>query len=376
MQASYHLRLFLVVGCTFVLCTSHVQSAPPLSRLIRFKRVEANPQSSYRLSEERGPWLILASTFSGPGSEQQAHELVLELRDKFKLHAYLHKKRFDYSDPVVGLGWNRYGGPKKMHHRQKVAFDEWAVMVGDFPSIDDPVLERTLKQLKYARPSCLDLGPGEASTQRFAGIRARLRQMSKDPEKRKKGPMGHAFVTRNPLLPVEHFAPQGMDKFVKKLNQGLDYSLLDCSGKYTVRVATFRGNVVLDQRKVKEILNGAKMASRLEEAAAKAHKLTEALRKEGVEAYEFHDRNESCVTVGSFNSLGSQRSDGQIDTHPAIRRIIENYGASSRQVPGVAAPVIEPRLLDGIPFDVRPVPILVPRYSLGNDYVSDASSEW
>ena len=34
-------------------------------------------------------------------------------------------------------------------------FDEYAVLVGDFPAIDDPDLQKTLKELKYSRPVCL-----------------------------------------------------------------------------------------------------------------------------------------------------------------------------------------------------------------------------
>ena len=39
----------------------------------------------------------------------------------------------------------------------------------------------------------------------------------------------------------------------------------------------------------------------LEEAAENAHILTESLRQQGYEAYEFHDRDQSIVTVGSFD---------------------------------------------------------------------------
>ena len=53
--------------------------------------------------------------------------------------------------------------------------------------------------------------------------------------------MSHAFVTRNPLLPKEYFAPQGIDPEVAKWNTGPEYSLLNCPKKYTIKVATFKG---------------------------------------------------------------------------------------------------------------------------------------
>ena len=44
--------------------------------------------------------------------------------------------------------------------------------------------------------------------------------------------MGHAFITTNPMLPKDYFAPKGVDGFVLRLNEGLEFSLLNCPGKY------------------------------------------------------------------------------------------------------------------------------------------------
>ena len=56
-------------------------------------------------------------------------------------------------------------------------------------------------------------------------------------------------------------------------------------------------------------------ASALEEAGEAAHKLVEVLRNQGYEAYEFHDRGSSIVTVGSFDSVGTPRADGKIEIY-------------------------------------------------------------
>ena len=40
------------------------------------------------------------------------------------------------------------------------------------------------------------------------------------------------------------------------LNKDLEYSLLKCPGKFTVQVATFRGRVEIDQKKIEEIQKG------------------------------------------------------------------------------------------------------------------------
>ncbi len=59
-------------------------------------------------------------------------------------------------------------------------------------------------------------------------------------DKKEKGPMRHAMIATNPLLPPDYFAPKGLDPFVADMNKDLEYSLLKCPGKYTVQVATFR----------------------------------------------------------------------------------------------------------------------------------------
>ena len=354
-----------VILCVAFQVTSHTV-AGPLSRFNPLMRhIEADPTKSYSLDEDNGPWMILATTFAGPEAEQEARDLVLEFRRDFDLASYIHKKRFDYSEPVVGLGLNKFGGPKKMRYQQRVAFDEWAVLVGDFDTLDDNRIKKTLHQVKYLRPRSL----GNTKTQRFRGIRDLYHKVSADKAKQQKGPMGHAFVTRNPLLPQEFFTPAGIDRFVYQLNKNVDFNLLDCPGKHTVRVATFRGNVVIDQRKINKIVDGAKMESRLADAGEKANKLVRALRGKGIEAYVFHDRNESIVTVGSFAQVGSPTPDGKIRPHAAILRVMEEYGPESTSVSGVSSG-IQPRVMAGLPFDVQPYPIEVPRYSVSRDAVS------
>ena len=70
----------------------------------------------------------------------------------------------------------------------------------------------------------------------------------------------------------------------------MPYSLLDCPGKYTVQVATFKGKVIIQQNEIRAIEDGKPMESELAEAAQKADKLARALRMKGYEAYQFHDR--------------------------------------------------------------------------------------
>ncbi len=359
--------LLLALGLSQLLPET-VSAAKPWERLIPFKRVEADKEKDYQLTENHGPWMILAATFAGPGAEQQARQLVYELRREFNVEAFIHEESYDFSKPVVGLGLNRYGGPKVMRYANAGKFDELAVLIGNFQSVNDPAVEKMLEKIKYARPDCLDINKNKSTTQRFIGLRELQRRLSPDEDRREQGPMRNAFVTRNPLLPQEFFVPQGVDPLVERMNEEVEYSLLDNKGRYTVRVATFRGASTMKLEEIER--HGKGLPSKLEEAAMKAHELTVALRKQRVEAYEFHDRHESIVTVGSFDSIGRQLPDGKTELDPRIYQLMQRYGAEQKQLPGQSSLGLVPRDLNGIAFDVQPLPIEVPQPSIAAAYAS------
>lgn len=282
------------------------------------------------LSEQSGPWLIVATTFSGAGAEDQARELAEELTLDHDLRSYVHEMTFDFSSQgePVGRGVDKFGAPVKMRYRSGSERREWAVLVGDFPTVDDTIAQRTLEQIKSLQPSVLaQADPGE-SAQNYANIRrmqeAVLKRLGKQMAD---GPMRTAFISRNPLLPKEYFVPKGVDKFVEKMNKGLDHSLLDAEGKYSVKVATFRGRGVLQgaaTAKSSAARGHKKDEAPLVQAAENAHYLCEAMRKQGWDAYEFHDRQESYVAVGSFESV----SNAAGEPLPEVVEVIRTFGAA------------------------------------------------
>ena len=147
------------------------------------------------------------------------------------------------------------------------------------------------------------------------------------------------------MLPEEYFAAPEVDSFVSQLNEGQDYSLLKCKGKYTVVVKTFHGaEVIVDGKNDKKFQPSGE---RLDKFAANAKKMTLKLRDQGVEAYQFHDRYKSLVTVGSFDTLGRELPDGRFEYASDIRAVMRKFSAFNvspelkRQVPagvkGVAA---------------------------------------
>lgn len=103
--------------------------------------------------------------------------------------------------------------------------------------------------------------------------------------------------------------------------------------------------------------------SQLVEAAENAHLMTVALRKMGVEAYEFHDHHESYVCVGSFDWAKQQTASG-IQTNPDIANVIAKFKATDAIVNGYRT--TRRRTINvfkdlNINFDAQPLPITVPK---------------
>jgi hypothetical protein len=351
---------------------STAYAARPLIDLVSFNQVEADPEKDYTLTDEKGPFLIIACSFSGEReqAEKQAKDLVLELRKRYKLPAYIYRKTIELSK-AQGRGFDSFGEPVQMKYRAGDKFDEVAVLVGEYPSIDDSDAQKTLKKIKYLKPKCLELEDGVSTNQSLAGWRAIQKEALEmvGSKKKEKGPMGHAMIAPNPLLPPGFFVHQGLDPFLADLNKDLEYSLLKCPGKYTVQVATFKGQVFINPREIHEVESGKKkITNGLVDAANKATQLTQALRLKGFEAYEFHDRNASIVTIGSFNSVGTPLPDGRIELNPNVLRIMKIFGAEpeKREVndPNSIALNAKPQSLVGINFDIQPLPVQVPKLSL------------
>ena len=176
MKARIALGLIVALAAWAVVLTGSAAGAPTLGSIFSFNRVEADPQKDYQLTERQGPWMILAATFSGEGAEDQARELMLELRRRYKLPAYVYKKRFDFGDDAKGRGVNQFGQPNRWVYRSGSEIEEIAVLAGEFDSVDATEAKETLKEIKYARPESLDLEKKKHTNQNLAAIREMLRR--------------------------------------------------------------------------------------------------------------------------------------------------------------------------------------------------------
>lgn len=344
----------------------------------------AAASGNYDLTEKAGPWLVMCASFAGEDGEVQARMLCDEMSQKYRLKCYLHRQTFDFSQTYTGLDYDSQqivdeNGQvtvqrRKMKAAHHTKFDEIAVLVGDFPSVEDGRAQQALEQIKRLQPESLgQLQTGETSSQRMRVWREAAKLMNGNSENKDKGPMRMAFMMPNPLLPEEYYAAQKVDKFMLKVNRQAKHSLLDCPGTYSVKVATFRGDITFDLNQIKKwesnqrnvLNNGPSAESKLMEAAERAHLMAEELRRLGVEAWEFHDRHESYVCVGAFDWASRKDEEGHVTQNPEIVKTIEMFRGDIENLPnqpGAMVPKSLPSLRKmGIAFDVQPVPVLVPK---------------
>ncbi len=370
MIAVFPKRALLALTALALFCGVASADKPSLLRMFgRDASPEQKSNQSIELSEEEGPWMILASTFVGEGSQKRAERLASEISQDLKLPAYIYREKFDFTgtinrDPTTS---------KRLRYANRYEYEAYAVLVGEYDTVEHPSIERDLKRIRTAKPAVFQ-DPNEvaAETNRsnpvttVKSITNKIFSQAGRDGQASPGPMSQAFVTRNPMLPEEYFTAPQVDSFVHQMNDGLHHSLLDCKGRYTVVVKTFEGlGTIVDGKRDKDFQPSQ---SRLNKYAEDAEKMTNELRAKGVEAYQFHDRFRSLVTIGSFEELGRELPDGRFEYAPEIRAVMKQYSAFNvdpelaRQVPA-GARGIAGNGVALIPFDVQPTPIAVPKVS-------------
>jgi len=358
-----HLALMLSVAAITISATPALADPPSLLKAFGRTSTSQTLNKKLELSEVDGPWMILAATFVGETSRERAEKLAMEIRREMNMPAFIYHETFDFTGGLNGSATDS----RKMRYANQYQYHAHAVLVGEYASVDNKQIDADLARIKSARPKFYEDPSEHAAASDMstpvATVKAISRKLLKLRDEKTNGPMANAFVTRNPMLPEDYFQSPQVDSFVKQMNEGLSHSLLDCPGKYTVVVATFEGlSTIVDGRHDKKFTESA---DRMDKFARDAAKMAAALRNDGVEAYQFHDRNRSVVTVGSFETLGRELPDGQFEYAPEIRATMREYSAlnskKARVVPGKNG--IAANHVAMIPFDVQPTPIAVPKVS-------------
>lgn len=300
------LRWFLV----WVMVVLGVVSAR-LSAAQRPTPIDASEHKTYRLTRQHGPWMIMVASFKEPPPEfksaagltpkQAADKLVLELRKK-GIPAYTFEQE-GHLGRIYAV--DRHG--KESERVFAAQRGMISVLAGNYQSIDadgsrdGKVAQQTLAYIKRFHPRFLK--------EESSG--ARIRQTPG-----RQSPLAGAFFTVNPLLSPEEARARRRDPLLLKLNAGMEYSLLDNPGKYTLVVASFYGKSVtsISESKFRELAEKFNVSSALDEAMFSAWELAHTLRKarahgydRDFDAYVFHDRYQSIVTIGAFDSPDDPR---------------------------------------------------------------------
>jgi hypothetical protein len=296
------------------------QAAPP---------VEADPAKDYVITPEAGPWMILAASFTGPKAPELAKQLVYQIRSRDHYPAYV----FNYADE------ERRKQREELERQHIVSADNpgrirtihveesCAVLVGGYRDADAAhaalVAFKKLPAPDLKAPDGympfptavqpVDLGNGRAQ--------AKIVMIN---------PFAIAFAVPNPTVPHDVRPADRMnDPFLEKLNDGEDYSLLKCPGRYTLAIKEYFGFAVVQQQAetspfLKLIgLGGPKTGeSSLGVAAVNAHELAKTLQQLKFDAYVLHTRTSSVVTIGGF----------QDENDPNVARVCQQIQSLRKEV--------------------------------------------
>lgn len=274
--------------------------------------IDAVRGKAYTLNGKHGPWMIMVTSFwpTSPEHEKQsakaANELVYQLRKK-GVPAYIHKQE-EQVEEIESL--DRTG--RRRHKKLTSQHGMVAVLAGNYHNPDDKVAQQTLKFVKKFNPK--------------VSVDWQGRQMEIPLDLKK------SFMTRNPMLSPEELARKNRDPLIVKLNSSGEHSLFDNRGKYTLVVAAFYGKSQIKPTSFgafdRMIKNQSNIS--LDDAAHDSWELMTLLRKQGFDAYVYHERFRSIVTVGAFKSS----NDGQ------IARLVELFRAKEKINPETKQPAL------------------------------------
>ena len=374
MRANKKLSSVVVVTLVWHFCDLCQLSAAPPGLLKIFAPVEqVEVPESRKLSELNGPWLILAATFAGTDGRLRAEKLAGELSTTLHLPAFIHEEDFDFTAKL-----NRPESGKVIRYANQAKYAAYAVLVGEYDRVDHPDLVRDLKRVKNTSSNLLTESAGNLATASeqsnpVEAVNSLKKELMRVVGRKKIGELGNAFATTNPLLPSEYFMVPEVDSFVFDMNSQVEFSLLLNTAKFTVVVATFSGFSTIANGKLENRFEPS--SERMDMCAVQADKMVRELRKNGIEAYQFHDRTRSMVTIGEFDSLGRVAADGSFDYSAEIKEIMKEYRAGDDVKVSRFGEVIKAKHVASIPFDVNPTPIAVPKKSKRSIYSASLGVE-
>ena len=311
--------------------TCMILTAPPVPAKNRIAAVKGK---RYTLHPAHGPWMIMVASLrdvdpqfrneEGLSSREAADELVYSLRRRgIPAYTFLRESAFGQiaSEARHGSTDGRY----------IARHESIAVLAGNFSSATHRKAKAVLDYIQKK------FDPKFISEERSGAV---FRKTPGRPT-----PFSRAFIVPNPLRSENEMGSGKLDPLIKKLNSGIDESLLKNKGKYSLLIATFTGNSVMqtayqeDERHTK--LFEEKFGSNLDDLAQQAWELTAALRQarrlgydRDYDAWVYHDKYNSYVTVGSFDSKDD----------PMIARLKRKFQAKMKPHPKTGRQQLTPEL--------------------------------
>ncbi|MBY0523731.1 MAG: hypothetical protein K2R98_10050 [Gemmataceae bacterium] len=292
--------MFLLAGLAFLGITGRFSA----------REIEADPAKDYYVYKEVGPWMVCVTSYTGEDAAKMAHDLTLEIRQKYQLPAFIvnrgAEERLKEQERIRRI---RETCPEGARIRTLAHMEEhFAVLIGGYKDMESArAALDVIKKLKPPADRFCILGdrvvPG-TSEKGEKGVWVQQIKLS---------PFTNSFVARNPTFPAEQTQDNKPDPFLKELNRGESLSLLKCPKTWTLAVKSFQGMQAIQQsvpggNSLLDVLGmGNKTGETLNAGALQAHELGELLRRMKFEAYVLHTRNSSVVCVGGFDSRNDPR---------------------------------------------------------------------
>jgi len=289
-MSSLRFTVVLTIIFSLSVCTSVEARA-------KRKPVEAVKGKRYLLHHDHDPWMIMVTSLrdvdplmrsQGMSAWDAADALIYELRQLgIPAYAYHQKEQIDKSGGFVA--------------RQEYI----AILAGGFDSPDSSLAQKVLKYIQNRfNPEMLRRDTNGAILPKGKG----------DTQ-----PFRRAFIAPNPLRSKDELGTRAVDPLIVQLNSGSgEISLLKNPGKFSLKVATFSGGTVVqvagkeDEDHLKYF--NENFGEGVGKAGVSAWELATALRQaarlgyaQNYEAWVYHDKYKSYVTIGSFEDPNDPR---------------------------------------------------------------------
>jgi len=270
-----------------------------MSRMISAApQVEADPNQMYPVTPQSGTWLVCAASYTGSDGKELARQRVHWIRTKYNAPAFTYN-RADEERKRLNDEYAQRGVRKSVRIE-----DQFAVFVGGYNDIETASKAREVIR-KWPLPD-LKLDSGKSAydlevTQEF-GPKGAGKQESKAVN-----PFLSAIPIRNPLVAKQTATSSADYAFMKKLNDGEEFSLLANPKPWTLAVKQYMGASVVTDQPVKEgvwdRLFGNSKGEALDAGERQAHEMARVLRKLGFQAWVLHAKQTSVVTIGGFDAI-------------------------------------------------------------------------